>query len=304
MTELHPIPAPDPGANDGRTPDGYTAAIATYQRARRELRALLGHGLPLGVETTRFKRVLQPVVDAACAGAMLSAGLDDLDRGEVEPSVHGLRVSLLVVDIARRLGVDRATVVELATAGLLHAVNTAGETAAGGDASRSRARRAAISRLSEGMPLSPSTLLAMRVPLDETSHAESRPLASQLVGIADLYVTLASSRAGDGPRWTASEALGLVLGPPTERFHPALRAALVGALGVHPPGQAVELDDGAVVRVCAANPDDPERPIVERLPDPASPRMTGLDDNPAVVLPAARSVVRAVPSARGGAAAA
>jgi HD-GYP domain-containing protein (c-di-GMP phosphodiesterase class II) len=296
-----PLPAgqaaPRPGVDAERPeiPSAYAAALEAYQRARRDLRALIPHGTPCGVEASRLKRALHPLVDAAFAGSAVSAGLDDLDWSDAEPSVHGLRVGLLVADIARRLGLERAAVVELAVAGLLHAVNTGGTRAGHDDVSRARARRAAISRLSESMPLGPATLLALRIPLDETPGVSPRPLASEVIGIADRYVALASSRRHGGPRRTPCEALGIVLGPLATDYHPAIRAALVGALGVYPPGQFVELDDGTRARVAAANPDDPERPMVERVPEAAGRRMSGLDENPVMALPEARTIRRALP---------
>ena len=90
-----------------------------------------------------------------------------------------------------------------------------------------------------------------------------------------------------------------MLGPQAVTYHPAIRAALVGALGVYPPGQIVELDDGTVARVCAANPADPERPIIERMTGPSGSRTPVAGRGQIVALPAARRVARAVPFARG-----
>src|SRR5262249_13245842 len=76
-----------------------------------------------------------------------------------------------------------------------------------------------------------------------------------------------------------NSALVRVIGPLRGHWHPALPVALVRALGVHPPGQYVELDDGSLARAVAPDPADPERPWVEPVADrrglrvaPAHPR--------------------------------
>jgi hypothetical protein len=94
------------------------------------------------------------------------------------------------------------------------------------------------------------------------------------------------------------DALGMVLGPLGGRFHPALRAALVRAVGIHPPGQIVELDDGTVARVCAADPRDPHRPLLERMTGPAAERLERAARGQVAPLPDERRIARAMPFTR------
>jgi hypothetical protein len=270
---------------------------------------LLGHGIPRGVATRHYKRVVQPLVDAALADDALSAGLADLDDARPDGWVHGMRVSLLAVSIGRQLGLDRAALAELGVAALLFACPRGG--AEGGVEPERQGQRGSSTSLGLARlaPLDPATLAALhaalafgdtvRGPGAIAAPAPSIPSSVGIVGIADAYVATAVRRSGGAPRWTPYEALGLVLGPLAPHFHPALRAALIRAIGVYPPGQIVELDDGTVARVCAADPADPERPILELLTGPAGARGAAAGRGAVLSMPAGRCVKRAVPFAHG-----
>ena len=285
-----------PDEDDGGTPEAYTHAVETCSTLLREARALLGRGLPRGVESHHYKRLLQPVVDAAFAGQPISAGLADLDEGGIGPWVHGVRVSVLVAGVAHRLGLHRRTVAELAAAALIEATHDAGLTRLSGEA-RAVARRSSLSRLAHRTSLDPVSLLAMRLPFEGEANAPVT-LSAQVVRAACAYVTHASSRSAGATRWTPYEALGLVLAD-ANAYHAAVKLALAQTLGVYPPGQIVEFDDGTVARVCAAWPGDPERPLVERMTGPAGARTTHTVRTVVIALPAQRRIARAVPFARG-----
>ena len=85
---------------------------------------------------------------------------------------------------------------------------------------------------------------------------------SQIVAVADCYVSLQSRIGEDSAPVSPSEALGLMLGPLSARFAPAMLWALVRSVGFYPAGQIVEMDDGAIAVVLAPNAADMARPHV------------------------------------------
>lgn len=280
-------------------PDHLHDALAACTRAVHDAHWMLGTGRPQGIASHRYKRVVAPLVDAALAGRPLSAGLADLDHAGADRWLRGTHICLLAVMVGASLGLGRAMLAELGAAALLHGTDgeelPVDDAKAGDPVSRALLRRARLT------PLDPAVMASLRAVLPAASDAGGRsdesPLAD-ILRIADAYVALASQRTGSVTRRTPHEALGLVLGPLGSRFHPALRAALVRSLGLHPPGQIVELDDGAVARVSAADPRDPERPLIERITGPSAERLAPEARGAVVPLPEGRHIARAVPFAR------
>ncbi|HEV2104495.1 MAG TPA: HD domain-containing protein, partial [Candidatus Eisenbacteria bacterium] len=218
-----------------------------------------------------------------------------------EPAwAHAVHTCLVAVAVGRHLGLDRRGLSDAGVAALLHDVGqplvAAGlgpDPARWTDAERARAARhtfAGVRRIAGSTTLNPTSLAAMRAALEHHLDAGAgRPVAalSRLVAIADAFTTLLARAGGDGPGLTPCDALAIVLGPLAERFDPALRAALVRAVGLYPPGQVVRLDDGALARALAPDPADPARPLLERL--------TGADGR---VLPESRRTIAPLPPGR------
>src|SRR5262249_37412061 len=72
----------------------------------------------------------------------------------------------------------------------------------------------------------------------------------------------------------------------------AISSALVRALGCHPPGQMVELDDGWTARVVLPGAADPERPWVQLVADRRGRLLPGFPE--VATLKPERSVARAL----------
>ena len=297
LLRVEEAPFEDGGVREA--PDHFHEALDACTRAVHDAHWLLGTGRPQGIASHRYKRVVAPLVDAALAGRTLSVGLADLDDVGPDRWVHGMHVCLVAVMVGASLGLARATLAELGAAALLHGADgedvPQGEGVSGDPVTRALMRRARLA------PLDPAVMASLRTALPARGDAGERtdacPLAN-ILRIADAYVALASQRERGVTRRTPSEALGLVLGPLAPQFHPALRAALVRSLGLYPPGQMVELDDGTVARVSAADPRDPERPLLERLSGPSAERLEPGARGAVVPLPEGRSITRAVPFTR------
>lgn len=307
---------------EAETVDATTSAVpelaqsfATYQQALRLVESLAPtRDRAAGVELRHLKRAVQPMVDAAVSGA-LDASLSTYDVDRLDSAAHALQTALISIRIGAQLGLDRATLAELGAAALLH--DTGKRAVAEGlpvrvedrdSAMETRARThvlEGVRQIAGGNALHEGSLLAMRVALEHHAYGPAaypalpeqhrRSPLSEIVAIADAFLCLRFSRgAGNVPR-TPSEALAAVLGPLAGAFDPALRAALVRAVGLHPPGQIVELDDGSLAIVLATPPTTPERPQIEWLTGPNREALPETEARPAGPLPEERRVARALP---------
>lgn len=277
------------------TLDAPREAWASLLRGAREL--LRGDALDHGVELRHLRRLVQPLVDAVLAGERMAAALAHVQRGE--PSAElAAHTALAAVCVAHRLGLARAELAEVAVAALLHEAGHAwaGERASGPEAHLLEGVR----RVAWATTLDPLSLSVLRSVLEHHPDAEaeapweSASLVSQIVSIADAYVTLLA-RDGEHEQWLSpSGSLARVLGPLRDCWHPALPIALVRALGLYPPGQVVALDDGSLARALVADPHDPARPWIERVEDARGLTVPAMLRT-AIPLPSHRMVARALP---------
>lgn len=275
----HVRPVEESGTQDPGAPGdeaGPARVSDAYARALRNARLLLAdpewrHGL----ELRHLKRVSQPLVDEAMNGGPGAAALADVPPSSAAWE-HAVHVGAVAVTVGRQLGLDRAALSDLGVAALLH------------DAGRHESD--GVRRIALMTSLNATSFAAMRAAFEHHATGSGGGLApvSQVVAIADAYVCQLEHREEGRPSLTPCDALARVLGPLAPHFHPGLRASLVRALGVYPPGQVVELDDGSVIRSLGGSSEDPARPVVEyRAGDGA--------DWKAGPLPPERSVRRALP---------
>ncbi len=269
---------------------------------------LSGDALDHGIELRHLKRLAQPVVDAALEGERIAAVLAHIAPGETRWA-HAAHTALAALSIGVRLGLSRHDLADVMIAALLHDTGQGwGDNAPdASDAPPVPHTREGLRRMAWVTTLNRNSLDAMRTTLEHhdpgtpDAAGSSPALLSQLVGIADAYVTLlsrgterrgaraaahgassarrgttgdasgrASGRHADAApdeRLSPGGALARIVGPMRSHWHPALSIALVRALGIHPPGQVVELDDGSVARTVVPSPDDLERPWIELLVD-------------------------------------
>jgi HD-GYP domain-containing protein (c-di-GMP phosphodiesterase class II) len=316
-------PAPsaaETGADDGHGPVGGRptrgAARKTYANAVQGARALLmTTTLQGGMALRHAKRVVQPLVDAACSDAPVVMGLHTLTHHDETAYVHAVNVTLVAVTMGRLLELDRHELADLGVAALLHDV---GKQAVAGQVRHPFDRYdendwAAIRRhpieglktIARSGAMSATTLRCMRVAFEhhmgpgpggypEMSQPWQTSLWSRMVSVADAFVSLQTHRSARGAGLTPYMALGMMLGPMRERFDPSLLWVLVQSVGFYPPGQLVELDDRSIAIVLAPHPEDPARPHVRVLMDPQGVNASGepVELHP---VPGDRSIRRALP---------
>lgn len=294
------------GGPRGGTPKNFNVAL-------NGVRSLLTTtSLQAGMEMRHAKRVVQPLVDGAFAAEPVVMGLSTLGHHDGYTYMHSVNVCLVAVTMGHLLGFDRRALSDLGVAALLHDVGKNSLTG------RIRHALPAFTEeervLAETHPLEGAKLLARSTMLNATTlrcmrvafehhmgpggypHLTdwSRSALSELVSVADCYVSLQTHRSERGRSVTPFQALGLMLGPLASRFDPAMLGALVHAVGLFPPGQMIELDDGAIGVVLAPNSADLGRPHVRLVRDAAGAWGDPVKPTEYRPLPAERSVRRSL----------
>jgi len=313
-------PGAETGADGGHGPAGghhsRGGARKTYANAVQGARALLmTTTLQGGMALRHAKRVVQPLVDAACSDTPVVMGLHTLSHHDEAAYVHAVNVTLVSVTMGRLLELDRHELADLGVAALLHDV---GKQAVATEVRHPFDRYddadwAAIHRhpieglktIARSSAMNATTLRCMRVAFEHhmgpgaTGYpAMTEPwqtsLWSRMVSVADAFVSLQTHRSARGAGVTPHMALGMVLGPLREHFDPALLWVLVQSVGFYPPGQLVELDDRSIAIVLAPDPEDPARPHVRVVTDAHGVRPAGepVELHP---VPHDRSIRRALP---------
>jgi HD-GYP domain-containing protein (c-di-GMP phosphodiesterase class II) len=269
------------GGPRGGTPKNYNVAMS----GARSL--LTTTTLQDGIEMRHAKRVVQPLVDGAFAAEPVVMGLSTLGHHDGYTYMHSVNVCIVAVTMGHLLGFDRRALSDLGVASLLHDVGKNGMAGrirhalpAFTDEERALAEThpfEGAKLLARSTMLNATTLRSMRVALEHhmgpggyPRMADWSPSAlSEVVAVADCFVSLQTHRSERGRSVTPFQALGMMLGPLLTRFDPALLGALVRAVGLFPPGQMIELDDGALAVVLAPNVADLGRPHVRLVRDSA-----------------------------------
>ncbi len=275
--------------------DSTRAAWAALFTASHEL--LSGDALDQGVELRHLKRMAQPLVDSVLAGERITAALARVTPGE-SVAAHAAHTALAAVSAGARLGLGRGDLAEIAVAALLHDVGH-GWNGPGDAVQAPPHTREGVRRIAWATTLNRSSLAAMRAALEHhaaggAGGATASALLSRIVGLADAYVTFLSRGATRAEWVSPTSALARVLELLRPTGPAALGAALVRALGCYPPGQLVELDDGAIARTIVPIADDPERPWVQLVADQRGILVPG-PRREAAPLADVRRITRALP---------
>jgi HD-GYP domain-containing protein (c-di-GMP phosphodiesterase class II) len=266
------------------------AAPKLYAAALNGLQSLLtSTTTSQSLEFRHVRRVVQPIVDASTGREPIFLGLAGLIRRDEYTYARNVNACLIATSIGQRIGMERGTLSHLAVAGLLHGIGRSVTT----DPEKIGPAGAVL--LAQRTSLQELTVRVMRVALEagagRASAGRSGAL-SQIVSISAVYARLVSARGELGRAITPAQALGMIVGPLTAGFDPALKSAMVETLGFHPPGQHVQLDDGGVALVVAPNREDLARPVVQPLRGPGGVPFDPVAHWPGGILPPERSITR------------
>lgn len=267
----------------GAAPKHYAAALSGLQSLLTSTTA------QRGLEFRHARRVVQPIVDSATSTDPIVLGLAGMIKRDGFTYARNVNACLIATAIGHRLGFDRQTLADLSMAALLHGIGRSVTE----DPARIGCAGALI--LARRATLQATTVKVMRVAF-EASSGRALPgrssVLSQIVSIAAAYARMISARGDVGKSTTPAQALGMIVGPLTGGFDPWLKLALIEVLGIHPPGQFVELDDGTIAMVIAPNRDDIARPILHPVTGPAGRSFDPQLHWAGGTLPAERTVAR------------
>jgi hypothetical protein len=164
---------------------------------------------------------------------------------------HAVTVAMVALLVGKTAGFRPALLQDLGLAALLHDAGYAGlapDVAAGPQGlARHPAEGARILLQQRGFH--PAKLRRLRAVLDHhRDHVEPRGRPSalgQVLRLAEDYATLLRVHAS---RISPADALGAIAGAAGRTYNPVLAQVMVNALGLHPPGTLVELEDGRYAR--------------------------------------------------------
>ncbi len=280
------------------------AARRRHAHALKGARALFQALHKEDLEFRQAKRIVQPIVEASGSEEPVwTAGAQDDDT-----ATHAVQVCSIASSMGRALGFDRRALADIGVAALFHDAGQSaiddiprsidGFTDEDWAAAASHGA-AGAKRMARSTAMSPTTLRCVRVaiehhwvpgPQESVAATADRParcryparvglpdelvgrsmsVLSQIVAVADTFVSFQAHRSERGRRLTPHEALSLALAECRGKFEDALLWALVRATGVYPLGQLVQMDDGAFAIVVSVNSDDPWRPGVRVIRDAA-----------------------------------
>ena len=257
---------------------------------------------------------MQPLVDGVFEEEPVLVGLSTLGHHDEFTYAHAVNVTMVAVSMGHYLGLDRRALSDLGVAALLHDVgknavanliqHTIDEFTDEEKAAAERHPVEGVKTLAKSTTLNSTTLRCMRAALEHhmanngrgyPQPADWTPSAlSQIISVADCYVCLQTYRSRHGANVTPYQALGMVLGPMRSSFEPVVLWALVQAVGLYPPGQLVELDDGRIALVLAPNAADLEKPSVKVVARSDRRRMTPEERVEFRPLPAGVTIRRAL----------
>jgi len=204
---------------------------------------------------------------------------------------HMVNVSILTMAQARALGIDGTLLREFGLAGLMHdigKVRTPAEILRKPDRltedEMSVMRRhvvdgAEILRRTPEIPsIAPVVAFEHHLRSDGTGYpvGVSRAklnLATMLCSIADVYDAMRSQRAYQGSLPT-QRILEVMKRADGHQFDQHLVRRFTQLLGIYPPGNLVQLDDGAIAVVLQVHAPDPHRPRVRVIMDGKRRRLT------------------------------
>ncbi|MGE0460775.1 MAG: HD-GYP domain-containing protein [Vicinamibacterales bacterium] len=204
---------------------------------------------------------------------------------------HMVNVSILTMAQARALGIDGTLLREFGLAGLMHdigKVRTPAEILRKPDRltedEMSVMRRhvvdgAEILRRTPEIPsIAPVVAFEHHLRADGTGYpvGVSRAklnLATMLCSIADVYDAMRSQRAYQGSLPT-ERILEVMRRADGHQFDQHLVRRFTQLLGIYPPGNLVQLDDGAIAVVLQVHAPDPHRPRVRVIMDGKRRRLT------------------------------
>ena len=103
---------------------------------------------------------------------------------------------------------------------------------------------------------------------------EKIPFLARIVSVADTYTALVDKRPYRD-RQIGYNAVKIITGDNGKHYDPRITKSLLNAVGLHPIGSIVQLNNNVIGMVVSANPELPLRPRIEVLVDEFGDRIKG-----------------------------
>jgi HD-GYP domain-containing protein (c-di-GMP phosphodiesterase class II) len=271
---------------DGTEADAFDAETSPQQAVVRQYSLLVVYlrriveALHKGTPTrlAGLRRMLQALADASEGHEPLLIALTAFEQFQRQPQAHQARCAAFALLIGRRLGLPRATLIDLALAALFHDVaredgpdaSGAAPAAGSGRPIAEEVRRIALGTMlrmcHSGVGLDSHLRLAVaRDVWQPLQPAPGPSVPARLLAVAcafDLLTRPAPPRRG----LTPDHALRILVAHAGTRYDLRAVRALASAIGIYPPGTVVDLTDGSVAAVKGISPE--LRPTLQRVRGP------------------------------------
>jgi HD-GYP domain-containing protein (c-di-GMP phosphodiesterase class II) len=238
----------------------------------------------------RARRVVQSMVDQLLQDEAALVGLTTLRCHDEYTHNHTVNVCILSMVLAQRLGYDRNLLSDLGMAALFHDLGKASishdllnKPTDFTEEDWKIVRRHPILGVKTIIKLKGPTESAIRISFGSFEHHLNYDLSGyprlprswdmtffgRVIGIADCYDALTSSRVYNRVPYSPEKALKFMLAKSGRAFDPLLMKVFVNSIGIFPVGTVVLLDTnelGVVVKV-SGNIDKADRPTVKVIAD-------------------------------------
>lgn len=238
----------------------------------------------------RARRVVQSMVDQLLQDEAALVGLTTLRCHDEYTHNHTVNVCILSMVLAQRLGYDRNLLSDLGMAALFHDLGKASishdllnKPTDFTEEDWKIVRRHPILGVKTILKLKGPTESAIRISFGSFEHHLNYDLSGyprlprswdmtffgRVIGIADCYDALTSSRVYNRVPYSPEKALKFMLSKSGRAFDPLLLKVFVNSIGIFPVGTVVLLDTnelGVVVKV-SGNIEKADRPTVKVIAD-------------------------------------
>ncbi len=238
----------------------------------------------------RARRVVQSMVDQLLQDEAALVGLTTLRCHDEYTHNHTVNVCILAMVLGQRLGYDRHMLSDLGMAALFHDL---GKASISHDLLNKPTdfteddwrivRRHPILGVKTIIKLKGPTESAIKISFGAFEHHLNydlsgypklpRPwemtLIGRVIGVADCYDALTSSRVYNRVPYSPEKALKFMLAKSGKAFDPLLLKVFVNCLGIYPVGTVILMDTGeiGVVMKVNANLDKADRPVMKIIVD-------------------------------------
>jgi hemerythrin-like metal-binding protein/putative nucleotidyltransferase with HDIG domain len=203
--------------------------------------------------------------------ALLALAL--LEDKEDSIIVHSVKVATYLIAFCKIMGFDEHTTINIGMGGMLHDI---GKSRATSKVSDSESKHVKDGReMLEAIPGFPEEVIIIASQHHERIDGSGFPnkligdkiqTVGQMAGIANLFDKLTSQRPNQEPM-APNVAFKHLLGISGTQFDPELIQKFIKAIGIHPVGTTVELQDGSIAVVAENDPDSLLLPVVNVVYD-------------------------------------